>query len=210
LTDYPPTLPKTGIWDIIFFRLSGTLSSAGSALTSYLLLAQLFPLRLIASRAHQLIASRALSGSSAHCPSVGTLSSAGSAGLYLLLAQLSPLIFCWLSHCLSGSVPLGLISSLPLRLISSLPLGLISSLPLGLISSRLSRAHQLTPLGSAAIASRAPQLSPLGLSGCRLSGSAIASRAPQLSPLELISYRHSGSAAITSRAHQLLPLGRRS
>ena len=204
MTDYPPTLPKTGIWDIIFFRLSGTLSSAGSALTSYLLLAQLFPLRLIASRAHQLIASRAhisslpLGLDIIFCRLSGTLSSAGSAlTSYLLLAQ-----------------------PLPLRLSASRAHQLIASQAHQLIAPRAhqliaSRAHQLTPLaGSSAHASG---LSSYRLSGpaaiasrCCLSGSAIASRAPQLSPLELISYRHSGSAAITSRAHQLLPLGRRS
>ena len=65
----------------------------------------------------------------------------------------------------------------------------------------------------AAIAPQAQRLSPLGLSGYRLSGSgaiafrAIASWAQQLSPLGLSGYRLSGSMAIASPAQRLSPPG---
>jgi hypothetical protein len=118
----------------------------------------------------------------------GTLSSAGSAGLYLLLAQLSPLIFCWLSYCLSGSAHSYRLSGLTIAIASRAQLS-----PLGL-SYRLS---------GSAIASRA-QLSPLGR--CyRLSGAAtaIASRA-HVAPRPLRASRVMLSA---SPAHQLAPPG---
>ena len=91
--------------------------------------------------------------------------------------------------------------------------------PLGLASFRLSgssavasRAHELMFVSrrSSAVASRAQQLSPHGLSSCRLSGSAaVSSRAHHLLPLGLSSFRLSGPAAVASRAQQPSPLGLR-
>ena len=73
--------------------------------------------------------------------------------------------------------------------------------------SPLRFSNQLWPSGLSATSSQAWQLLPLKLSYISYRGyrgsAAIVSRAPQLSPLRLRSYRLSGSAAIASRAPQL-------
>jgi hypothetical protein len=214
LVTHPPyptgTLSSAG-WDFIF---CWTLSSAGSALTSHLLLAQLLPLRL-SSQPSPLGLSYCLSGSA--IASRAQLSPLGlsyrlSGSAIASRAQLSPLGRC---YRLSGA-------AIASRALLS-PLGRCYHLSGAAITSRAQL--RLSPLGrsygyrrsgaATAIASRAQlRLSPLGRSyGYRLSGAAtaIASRArfaPRPPPCRARNAeRLPGSSASTSRAHQLAPRG---
>jgi len=165
---------------------TGTLSSAGSALTSHLLLAQLLPLRLS--------------------------SQLSPLGLnYTAIASRAQLLPLGLSYRLSGSAIASRAQLLPLGLSYRLSGSAIASRAL---LSPLGRCYHL-PGAATAIASRAQlRLSPLGRSyGYRLSGAAtaIVSRArfaPRPPPCRARNAeRLPGSSASTSRAHQLAPRG---